>query len=142
MKYVTHLRNLLGALLLTLILWFLATDTLTAQFKGGSGRGDAQGQLWQAYGTKDKKWLKPNFPNPFSRYTILPIKVLDTSSNVVVKVYDLKGSLIAEILNQSLGEGEQHIIVDFQALQIANGLYLCEVQVNGRKEVAKLMYMN
>ncbi len=69
------------------------------------------------------------FPNPFTTVTNLHFKATE-AGNVTVKVYDLKGRLVKEVFNGSVAAGEHQQQIDASAM--SNGLYVCEIQLNGK----------
>jgi hypothetical protein len=66
-------------------------------------------------------YLRQNYPNPFNPSTTLEFG-LPVTSEVSLKVYDLQGRLVEEILNASLGAGHHSVV--WNCSSCASGLYL------------------
>ncbi|CAF4560594.1 unnamed protein product [Rotaria sp. Silwood1] len=68
----------------------------------------------------DKYSLKQNFPNPFNPSTTI-IYSIKNSGKVNLKVYDSKGRIVSELVNNNQTKGEYK--VDFDASTLASGVY-------------------
>lgn len=75
-------------------------------------------------------------PNPFSNYFTVRF-VLPTTSMVVINMYDAKGSLVKKVHQGNLQRGVQQFNVE--AGDRANGIYYCEVIINGERLVRKMI---
>ncbi len=75
-------------------------------------------------------------PNPFStRFTIrfqLPAQAM-----VAVNMYDAKGLLVKKVQNGSMSKGSQQLNVD--GINMANGVYYCEVIINNQRIMRKMI---
>lgn len=81
-----------------------------------------------------KKISASIYPNPFHETAILSID-LDATSQVSIKLYDVKGILIKSIANERRATGRHEFI-----LQVAQkGVYFADIMVNGNKQVVKLI---
>ena len=81
-----------------------------------------------------KKISASIYPNPFHESAILSID-LDATSQVSIKLYDVKGILIKSIANERRATGRHEFI-----LQVAQkGVYFADIMVNGNKQVVKLI---
>ena len=71
------------------------------------------------------------YPNPFNPSTTISLAV-DFYSNVTIKIYDMNGMLVEEVLNKNLHPG----VYNFQwsPKNIANGIYLVSVD-NGLENI-------
>ncbi|MCB9260153.1 MAG: T9SS type A sorting domain-containing protein [Ignavibacteriales bacterium] len=69
----------------------------------------------------DKVILNQNYPNPFNPTTVINFG-LPEKSNVEIKVYNLLGQQVANILNKSLPEGMHS--VEFNASNLPSGIYI------------------
>lgn len=75
--------------------------------------------------------LYQNYPNPFNPATIIswhsPVE-----GNVKIKIYDLPGNLVCEILNEHKSAGKNQ--VEFNTLSygktLASGVYFYEIEIN------------
>lgn len=75
-------------------------------------------------------------PNPFSTKFSLRFN-LPASSSVAVNMYDAKGVLVKKVQNGTMSKGSQQIEVD--GIQMANGIYYCEVIINGQRIMRKMV---
>jgi spore coat protein A, manganese oxidase len=75
-------------------------------------------------------------PNPFSNSFTIRFSLAATSQ-VAVNVYDSKGVLVKIISSSTMSAGAGKIIVDGNKL--ANGIYYCELVVNGEKIFRKMV---
>jgi hypothetical protein len=64
--------------------------------------------------------LEGNYPNPFNASTKIAF-YLAQASQVVIKIYDIQGRFIHELINQQLGIGDH--AVNFDASRFASGIY-------------------
>lgn len=71
--------------------------------------------------------LEQNYPNPFNPTTTIKYS-LPEPGNVVIKVYDILGREIAELVNERKDSGEFNVV--FNASGFASGLYVCTMRVN------------
>jgi uncharacterized lipoprotein YddW (UPF0748 family) len=72
------------------------------------------------------------YPNPFSRFTTIPV-TLRRPSSVRLDVIDLLGRVVAEVLPETaLPPGEHALQLD--AGSLSSGVYIIRVRVNGRSE--------
>jgi spore coat protein A, manganese oxidase len=69
-------------------------------------------------------------PNPFTSLFSIRFN-LPQSSDVIVNLYDSKGSLIRNVQNKTFGKGQQVLTIDGSKLM--NGIYFCEVTINQQK---------
>ncbi|MCL4280363.1 MAG: T9SS type A sorting domain-containing protein, partial [Ignavibacteriaceae bacterium] len=49
-----------------------------------------------------------NYPNPFNPSTTITYQIPNTS-NVILRIYDINGQLVKELLNETQAEGEYHV---------------------------------
>lgn len=69
--------------------------------------------------------LEQNYPNPFNPTTKIKYSIgndVNYQGNTVIKIYDVLGNEIAEILNEKKAAGEYEI--EFNANSLAAGIYL------------------
>jgi hypothetical protein len=71
--------------------------------------------------------LKQNYPNPFNPTTIISYSIL-TSGNVTLKIYDILGREMAELLNEYQSAGMHS--VSFDASKLSSGVYFYRLKVN------------
>ena len=79
--------------------------------------------------------LRQNYPNPFNPSTKIRFS-LPESANVSLKVYDMTGQLIAELVNgmQSAGRYE----INFNANNLASGIYMYVLQAGSYSEIKRM----
>ncbi|NNG27516.1 MAG: T9SS type A sorting domain-containing protein, partial [Ignavibacteriaceae bacterium] len=65
--------------------------------------------------------LEQNYPNPFNPNTIIKYSIAD-QSNVTLKVFDVLGNEIAQLVNRNQNTGSYEI--NFDASSLASGMYI------------------
>lgn len=80
--------------------------------------------------------LNQNYPNPFNPSTKISFSV-PKSGLVTMKVYDLLGKEIAEIVNQSMQPGTYEATWD--ASRFTSGVYFYKLEANGFSDMKKMM---
>ena len=81
--------------------------------------------------------LKQNFPNPFNPATVIRF-ALTTPTQVSLKVYDVTGKEVANLINNevvSAGINE----VTFNAANLPSGLYFYTLQAGDFRDTKKMM---
>lgn len=66
-----------------------------------------------------------NYPNPVGSSTSFHFN-LPTSGNVSMKLYDIKGNMVADVMNGYRPSGENEVSLNTQNL--ANGTYICKFE--------------
>ncbi len=79
--------------------------------------------------------LKQNYPNPFNPTTNITYEV-PKSGNVKIMVYDLSGREIRTLLNETKSSGTYEL--EFDAGNLASGIYYYRLQMNGISIVKKM----
>lgn len=82
--------------------------------------------------------LKQNYPNPFNPTTIINYSIKE-SGLVKLKIYDLLGAEVAELVNE-VKEAGYHS-VEFNAAKLPSGVYIYTMQVNGFTASKKMLLM-
>lgn len=82
--------------------------------------------------------LLQNYPNPFNPSTTIKFSVAEESP-VVLKVFDLLGSEIVTLVNKELKPGRYSI--EFNAANLASGIYFYSITANQFRHVKKLMVL-
>ncbi len=82
--------------------------------------------------------LLPNFPNPFNPVTHIRFE-LPQATQVKLKIFDMRGRLVQLLLNQRLSPGIHQ--VEWQARDVASGIYFCWLQANGQTKVQKMILL-
>ncbi|HCY75204.1 MAG TPA: hypothetical protein DHV28_04740 [Ignavibacteriales bacterium] len=79
-----------------------------------------------------------NYPNPFNPSTVINYAVKEAGL-VRLKVYDILGAEVAELVNE-IKEAGNHTI-EFNASQLPSGVYIYTLQVNGFTGSKKMLLM-
>jgi photosystem II stability/assembly factor-like uncharacterized protein len=82
--------------------------------------------------------LAQNYPNPFNPTTTIKYSV-PKSSLVVLKIYDVLGNEIATLVNEEKERGVY--TVNFDASQLASGIYLYRLQAGSFIETKKMILL-
>ncbi len=72
--------------------------------------------------------LKQNFPNPFNPSTLIEYSI-PVSSFVELTVYDLSGRIIESLVSSNQSAGNHQ--VNFNASNLASGIYIYQLRANG-----------
>lgn len=84
--------------------------------------------------------LGQNFPNPHTGFTTIPF-TLHIASQVQIDIYDQQARKLAAIEKGFLASGDYQVPVDFNALGIASGTYLYQIQVSNSNGVFRQVKM-
>ncbi|SVD12139.1 uncharacterized protein METZ01_LOCUS364993 [marine metagenome] len=88
--------------------------------------------------------LEQNYPNPFNPKTFINYAVTELS-NVSLRIYDIKGQFISELLNNIHMPGKYKTVWD--SGHLATGIYFLEMNVYSRNDqliftgINKMMYL-
>jgi len=82
--------------------------------------------------------LEQNFPNPFNPTTLIRFQ-LPEESLVVLKVYDILGKEIIELLNENKEAGVHQI--EFNAQNLPSGTYIYRISAGDKIENKKMMLL-
>ena len=82
--------------------------------------------------------LSNNYPNPFNPSTKITYSIPERS-NVSLKVFDLLGSLVAELANGEIEAGTYDI--NFNASQLSSGIYFYRLQAGNFIESKKMILL-
>jgi len=87
-----------------------------------------------------EEWAKTDFlyvyPNPFSGQTTFAF-VLEKTQQVKLQVYDMKGSLVRSVTEETLPAGEH--LMAFRAGELAGGVYFFRLILNERLHTGRLL---
>jgi photosystem II stability/assembly factor-like uncharacterized protein len=76
----------------------------------------------------EKFTLGQNFPNPFNPTTSIPFE-LKESSYVTLKVYDIKGAIVKELVNG--GWSASKYVSEFDGTDLSSGIYFYKLDISG-----------
>lgn len=82
--------------------------------------------------------LSQNYPNPFNPTTKINFS-LPSSEYVSLKVYDVSGKEVSELVNQNLSSGTYS--VDFNAAELSSGIYFYKFEAGNFIKMKKLMLL-
>jgi subtilisin-like proprotein convertase family protein len=80
--------------------------------------------------------LSQNYPNPFNPVTNIKFS-MPRSGNVSMKVYDILGRQVAELVNEFRPAG--NYVVDFNAAHLSSGVYFYSIETSEFTEVKKMV---
>lgn len=86
----------------------------------------------------DKFVLHQNYPNPFNPTTRISYAI-PKHGVVTLKVYNMIGKEIAVLVNETKDAG--YYAVEFDASNLASGLYLCKISSGGNTEQIKMILL-
>jgi hypothetical protein len=82
--------------------------------------------------------LHQNYPNPFNPVTTIAFDLLE-AGKVDLRVYNLVGQEVRTVVNGSMPKGRH--VVSFDAGDLASGIYLYRIEVNGFAAEKKMLLM-
>jgi|GEM_PF-985629 len=82
--------------------------------------------------------LNQNFPNPFNPTTVISFQV-PIASKVMLKIYDIMGNEVAELVNGEKPAGNYDVI--FNGHNLASGVYFYQLHAGSFIETKKLILM-
>ncbi len=86
----------------------------------------------------DKFYLEQNYPNPFNPATVISFQ-LPAAGFVKLKVFDLLGREIANLVNENLSAGSCKY--DFNASALPSGIYFYKLETENFSETKKMVLM-
>jgi hypothetical protein len=84
----------------------------------------------------DKFKLYQNYPNPFNPTTMIKYDI-PKNSNVLMRVFDISGKLVNEILNEYKHAGSYYF--EFDASAMASGVYYYQITTDSFTDTKKLV---
>jgi hypothetical protein len=84
----------------------------------------------------DKFYLEQNYPNPFNPNTVISFQ-LPTAGFVKLKVFDLLGREVANLVNEKLSAGSYKY--DFNASALPSGIYFYKLETENFSETRKMV---
>ncbi|MEO8209261.1 MAG: T9SS type A sorting domain-containing protein [bacterium] len=90
-------------------------------------------------GEESNSMLKQNYPNPFNPSTLIRFE-LPQSSNVTLKVYNMRGEAVATLVeNKNLNKGLNEF--EFDATSLSTGIYIYSLNAGNYIETKKMMLL-
>jgi hypothetical protein len=83
-----------------------------------------------------KASLEQNYPNPFNPMTTIAFS-LPREGRVSLKVFDMRGRLVQDVLNESRGAGRHE--VTFDGTRLASGMYMYQVVSGDFTQTRRMM---
>jgi unsaturated chondroitin disaccharide hydrolase len=83
--------------------------------------------------------LLQNYPNPFNPSTTISYSVGDVSAPVRLKVFDVLGREVTTLVNEFQPPGDY--IVNFDAQDLASGIYYYMMQVNKHRQIKQMVLL-
>jgi hypothetical protein len=87
----------------------------------------------------DVPGLEQNFPNPFTQETTIHYQ-LPKAGYVTLKVYDLTGREISQLVNQTQSAGEYSVIYNAAEHAISEAMYYCRLTVGKYSKSIKILH--
>tara|TARA_Y100000741_G_C18251429_1_gene557447 strand:+ start:535 stop:1716 length:1182 start_codon:yes stop_codon:yes gene_type:complete len=88
--------------------------------------------------------LIQNYPNPFNGPTTIEFELLN-SAYVSIKIFDLNGRMISELLDRKRFHAGKHNAIwsdfDYKGGVIASGVYLCRLTIDKINIIKKMTYI-
>jgi len=83
--------------------------------------------------------IQQNYPNPFNTSTTIPFN-LSTGSNVTVSIYDNKGRLIKNLINDYMHPGSHKVV--WNADKQSSGIYYYKIKTDNASQTKKCIVVN
>ena len=87
--------------------------------------------------------LHQNYPNPFNPATVIRFD-LPRSGHVKLNVYDVRGALVATIIDCHMKEGRKEVTWDARdnrGNQVASGIYFCRLVAGDHTRTRKMVLL-
>ena len=83
--------------------------------------------------------LHPPFPNPFNPATTINFDIFQNTDNIEIKVYDITGRIIEELLNEKVSAGSHSLVWD--ASNQSTGIYYIQLLAGEQRLVKKMILL-
>ncbi len=83
-------------------------------------------------------WLRSNYPNPFNPSTTIQFMV-PRDGRVRMRVVNMVGQEVGQLLDD-LVRGHENYIVNFNASPLSSGVYVLQLQYEGKQLAQKMVY--
>ncbi|MDE2706431.1 MAG: T9SS type A sorting domain-containing protein, partial [Gemmatimonadota bacterium] len=107
-----------------------------------SGIGQPTAVMTAAGAVPAQYWLGDSYPNPFNPAVVIPLGLATDAEGVSLTVYDVLGRRVRQVWQGSLRAGVHRFTWDGRdemARDVAAGVYLYRIEVDGRVETKKMM---
>lgn len=87
--------------------------------------------------------LAQNYPNPFNPTTTIKYTV-PTRNKISIKIYDINGQMIRELINEEKSSGEYSVVWDGQnnfGSKVASGTYFYQIQTGDFSQAKKMILL-
>jgi hypothetical protein len=111
-------------------LFFALADGTVGEFPAGVTSVEEISSL-----TPNDYILTQNYPNPFNPSTSINFAI-PTSELVTLKIYNILGSEVAALVNETLEAGSY--VYNFDASNLASGIYLYELKAGNFAQIKKM----
>jgi hypothetical protein len=111
-------------------LFFALADGTVGQFMEGVSSVEEISSV-----TPNDYTLTQNYPNPFNPSTSINFAI-PNSEFVTLKIYNILGSEVATLVNETLGAGSYKF--NFDASNLASGIYLYELKAGNFAQIKKM----
>ncbi|HRE40326.1 MAG TPA: T9SS type A sorting domain-containing protein [Ignavibacteria bacterium] len=81
--------------------------------------------------------LYQNYPNPFNPKTKISFSVKSQETKIGIKIYDISGKFISELVNQNISAGTYE--VEFDGSNLSSGIYFYSLISDNFTETKKMM---
>ncbi len=82
--------------------------------------------------------LEQNYPNPFNPSTVIGFSLIK-SGKISLKVYDILGREVADLINRELGAGYHSVL--FNASGLSSGVYFYKLETNEHSTIKKMILL-
>lgn len=82
--------------------------------------------------------LDQNYPNPFNPSTIISYSLAERG-NVNIKLYDVLGNEIGDLLNEEKESGNYNLTFDTRKFELSSGVYFYTISVNEFVQTRKMI---
>jgi hypothetical protein len=93
--------------------------------------------------TPTQMMLAQNFPNPFNPSTTISFDI-PAEAHVNLSVFNIRGQLVKTLVDEVLPARNHQVVwygLDNNQRQVATGVYLYRLEVNGQSEVRRMLLM-
>ena len=85
-----------------------------------------------------------NYPNPFNPETTISFNVTQTSSFVILNIYNIKGKRIKTLINEKMQKGKHSIVwfgIDDKNKPVSSGIYLYKIKTQKQVSMKRMILL-